>query len=82
MEREMAFKIFKVIVVFLVGVFTVCGLAILFLGVSTLFRTADTGGIGAFTYGVSFSFLKLIAVAVIVLAVGLFGLTRLRRFLR
>jgi hypothetical protein len=75
-------KLFKVLVVVLVAVFSVCGLALLLSGVATLFRTANNGGIGTFAGGVSFGFMKLIAVSVVVLAVGLFGLTRLRRFLR
>ena len=75
-------KIFKVVIVLLVVVFSVLGLALLLSGVSTLFRSANTGGIGSVAGGVSFGFLKLIAVALIVLGVGLFGLTRLGRFLR
>lgn len=75
-------KLFKVTVVCLVGVFSVCGLAMLFLGVSRLFRNAETDGIFAISSGFSLSFLKLIGVAVIVFGVGLFGLTRLGRFLK
>jgi hypothetical protein len=75
-------RIFKVVIVLFVVVFSVFGLALLLSGVLTLFRTANTGGIGSVAGGVSFGFLKLIAVVLIVLAVGLIGLTRLGRFLR
>ena len=74
--------IFKVVIVLLVAVFSVLGLALLLSGVATLFRTASSGGIVAVAGGVSLGYLRLLAVAVVVLAVGLFGLTRLRRFLR
>ena len=75
-------RIFKVLIVLFVVVFSVFGLALLLSGVSTLFRSANSGGIGSVAGGVSFGFLKLIGVALIVLAVGLLGLTRLGRFLR
>lgn len=75
-------KIFKIMVVCLVALFSICLLALLLSGLSTLLRPADIGGISAYGGGFSLSFIKLIVVAIIVLAVGLFGLTRLRRFLR
>jgi len=77
-------RLFKVLVVSLVTVFSVCALAVLLSGAATLFggRSPSSGGISAVAGGVSISFLKLIAVSLIILVVGLFGLTRLRRFLR
>ncbi len=75
-------RIFNVVIVLLVMVFSVLGLTLLLSGVSTLFRTAHTDGIVVVAGGVSFGLLTLSAVALIVLAVGLIGLTRLGRFLR
>jgi hypothetical protein len=78
----MLVKIFTVLVVVLVAVFSVCAIALLLSGVATLVGSTGSGGITAMAGGVSINFLKLIAVAVIVLAVGILGLTRIGRFLR
>ena len=89
MSETIVAKLFKVVVVSLVALFTVCALALVLSGVATLFGhyifgggSAESSGISAIAGGVSISFVKLIVVAVIVLIVGLFGLTRIRRFLR
>jgi len=80
-------KLFKVTVVLLVALFSICVLVFLFSGFITLLGTLlgpiGTGG-GIFTVagGFSMTFFRLIAIAVIVLVVGLFGLTRIGRFLK
>ena len=91
MSNTMFARDFKVVVVSLVAVFSVCALVFVLSGVATLFRqnifggdgpAGGGGGTSSFAFSVSMSYLKAIAVAVIVLIVGLFGLTRIRRFLR